>query len=289
MDAMSAPDAASSFEPLRPRLTRAAYQLLGSVADAEDAVQEAFLRWHSADRAAVQSPEAYLLRTVTHLCLDVLKSARHQRDSYPGPWLPEPVLADEPPEAGDITLPVQLVLERLSPLERAAFLLHDVFELSFDEIGATLGRDSAACRQLASRARTNVRTARPRFEVPPARQRELADAFYAATHSGDTDSLRAMLASDVSMYADGGGKRPAAPRPLLGHSAVMRTLGAISKLLRDHPSQLLRTCWINGLPGFVTLEGDGVVQTTAVELDAEGQVSGVYVVRNPEKLGRVRL
>jgi len=147
-------DAAASFDPLRPKLMRVAYRMLGSVADAEDIVQEAFIRWMKADRACVREPEAFLRRTVTRLCLDALKSARRQRETYAGPWLPDPVVEEEPEE--DVTLPLMLALERLSPLERAAFLLHDVFGLSFDEVAATIERDPAACRQLAACARQHV-------------------------------------------------------------------------------------------------------------------------------------
>lgn len=151
-------DAAASFDPLRPKLMRVAYRMLGSVTDAEDMVQEAFIRWMKADRKTVLEPEAFLRRTVTRLCLDQLKSARRQRETYVGPWLPDPVVEEE--EQEDVTLPLMLALERLSPLERAAFLLHDVFGLGFEEVAATIERDSAACRQLAARARSHVREAR---------------------------------------------------------------------------------------------------------------------------------
>lgn len=170
-------DAAASFDPLRPRLTRIAYRMLGSVADAEDVVQDAFVRWMGADRAGIREPEAFLRRVVTRLCLDQLKSARARRETYVGPWLPEPVVEEED-DADDVTLPLMLALERLSPLERAAFLLHDVFGLGFDEIAETIGRDPAATRQLASRARTHVRAARPRFDVPKERGLEIAAAFF---------------------------------------------------------------------------------------------------------------
>jgi RNA polymerase sigma-70 factor (ECF subfamily) len=173
---MTGEDAASVFDPLRPRLTRIAYRMLGSVADAEDVVQEAFLRWHAADRASVREPQAFLRRVVTRLCLDVLKSARRNREVYVGPWLPEPVFTPEEDEVDDVTLPLMLALERLSPLERAAFLLHDVFGLGFEEIAETIGRDEAATRQLASRARSHVRAERPRFAVAPEHGLEIAQA-----------------------------------------------------------------------------------------------------------------
>jgi RNA polymerase sigma-70 factor (ECF subfamily) len=156
-------DAAVSFEPLRPKLTRVAYCMLGSVHDSEDIVQEAFIRWMNIDRNDIREPEAFLRRTVTRLCLDQLKSARHQRETYIGPWLPDPIVEEE--EVEDVTLPLMLALERLSPLERAVFLLHDVFGLGFDEVALTIQRDAAACRQLASRARDHVRDARPRFQM----------------------------------------------------------------------------------------------------------------------------
>jgi RNA polymerase sigma-70 factor (ECF subfamily) len=162
---MANQDAAAAFDPLRPRLIRIAYRMLGSVADAEDKVQEAFLRWLDVDRDTVREPEAFLRRVVTRLCLDQLKSARRRRETYIGPWLPEPLVDAEEDEFDDVTLPLMLALERLSPLERAAFLLHDVFGVSFEEIAETIGREPAACRQLASRARTHVRAARPRFPL----------------------------------------------------------------------------------------------------------------------------
>ncbi|MCH8683934.1 sigma-70 family RNA polymerase sigma factor [Pedomonas mirosovicensis] len=275
-------DAAASFDPLRPRLIRVAYRMLGSVADAEDVVQEAFIRWMGADRAAVLEPEAFLRRTVTRLCLDQLKSARRQRETYAGPWLPEPIV-EEAEEADDVTLPLMLALERLSPLERAAFLLHDIFGLGFEEVAATIERDPAACRQLASRARTHVRAARPRFEVEKERGLELANAFFAASRTGDMTALGAMLASDVSLHADGGGKRSAAPQPILGYTHVMQVHKAIGALFRLHGSQLVRVGFINGLPGFVTREADGELQTTALDIEG-GKIAAIYVVRNPDKL-----
>ena len=209
-------DAAAVFDPLRPRLTRVAYRMLGSVADAEDVVQDAFIRWIGADRGAVREPEAFLRRTVTRLCLDQLKSARHRREIYVGPWLPEPVVEEAVEEEEDVTLPLMLALERLSPLERAAFLLHDVFGVGFEEIAVTIRRSPAACRQLAARARTHVREARPRFRVEKRRGLAIAEAFFAASRDGDMAALEAMLAADVSLHADGGGKRSAASRPILG-------------------------------------------------------------------------
>ncbi len=274
-------DAAESFDPLRPKLMRVAYRMLGSVADAEDMVQEAFIRWMGAERREVREPEAFLRRTVTRLCLDQLKSAHRRRETYVGPWLPDPVVEDEAEE--DVTLPLMLALERLSPLERAAFLLHDVFGLAFEEVASTVGREPAACRQLAARARTHVRSARPRFQVDKQRSLELAEAFFTASRNGDMKALGAMLAADVSAHSDGGGKRPAVLHPIIGFDAVMTALQALAALFRKHGSTLVRTGFINGLPGFVTREADGELQTTALDIEG-GKIAAIYVVRNPDKL-----
>lgn len=235
-----------------------------------------------ADRASIREPEAFLRRTVTRLCLDQLKSARHRREVYVGPWLPEPLIEEER-EAEDVTLPLMLALERLSPLERAAFLLHDVFGLGFDEVGATIERDPAACRQLATRARAHVHEARPRFQVERQRGLELAEAFFAASRSGDLTALGALLAADVSLHADGGGKRSAAPEPIFGFDHVMKLHKALAALYRRNASTLVRVGLINGLPGFVTREADGELQTTALDI-ADGRIAAIYVVRNPDKL-----
>ena len=276
-------DAAARFAPLRPRLTRIAYRMLGSVADAEDVVQDAFLRWMGADHDAEREPEAFLRRIVTRLCLDHLKSARVRRETYVGPWLPEPLVEDGDEDRDDITLPLMLALERLSPLERAAFLLHDVFGLGFEEVAATIGRDTAACRQLAARARGHVRAARPRYRMDAARGLEIANAFFTASRSGDMGALGAMLAQDVSLHSDGGGKRPATIRPALGFAQVMQVHKALGVLFGKYGSTLLRTCRINGLPGFVTREADGEIQTTALAIE-DGRISTIYVMRNPDKL-----
>ncbi|WP_085033237.1 sigma-70 family RNA polymerase sigma factor [Ensifer aridi] len=274
-------DAAARFDPLRPKLMRVAYRMLGSVADAEDMVQEAFIRWMRADRAAVREPEAFLRRTVTRLCVDQLKSARRQRETYVGPWLPDPVVEEEDEE--DVTLPLMLALERLSPLERAAFLLHDVFGLGFEEVAATIKRDPAACRQLATRARAHVREARPRFRIEKERGLEFAEAFFTASRSGDMKTLGAMLAADVSVHADGGGKRAAAIEPIIGFDAVIKVHEKLAALFQAHGSKLLRVGLVNGLPGFITLEADGELQTTALEIE-DGKIAAIYVVRNPDKL-----
>jgi RNA polymerase sigma-70 factor (ECF subfamily) len=273
-------DAAAGFDPQRGRVMRIAYRMLGSVADAEDILQEAFIRWMKTDRSKVQVPEAFLRRIVTRLCLDQLKSARRQRETYIGPWLPDPVVGDE---EEDVTLPLMLALERLSPLERAAFLLHDVFGLGFEDVAAAIQRDPAACRQLAARARTHVREARPRFKVEKQRGLELAEAFFAASRSGDMKALGAMLANDVSIHADGGGKRSAAMEVIVGFDATMKVHASLAALFQKNGSKLVRTCFVNGLPGFITLEADGEIQTTALEIE-DGKIAAIYVVRNPDKL-----
>lgn len=272
---------AAAFDALRPVLLRLAYRMLGSLADAEDVVQEAWLRWSAEDRAAVRMPEAFLRRIVTRLCLDLLKSARVRRAGYFGPWLPDPLV--EPEMAEDVTLPLLLALERLSPLERAAFLLHDVFDESFETIAESLGRDPAACRQLAARARTHVRAERPRFPIERGHGLAIAEAFFAASREGDIARLGAMLAADVTLHSDGGGKRPAAGRVMRGLGEVTRSFAAIARLMRGRNSTLLRTAYVNGLPGFITREPDGLLQTTALLID-NGRIRAVYVMRNPDKL-----
>src|ERR1700704_2426293 len=279
----SSQDAAVVFDPLRPSLVRVAYRMLGSVADAEDVVQDAFLRWLDVDREAVREPAAFLRRVVTRLCLDRLKSVRRERETYVGTWLPEPVVESEEDEPDDVTLPLLMALERLSPLERAAFLLHDVFGLGFEEVAATIGREPAGRRQLASRARTHVREARPRVQVDKRRGLELAEAFFAASRSGDMKALGAMLSADVSVHADGGGKRPAAIEPIVGFDAVMKVHEYLAAQFKKNGSKLVRAGFVNGLPGFITLKADGELQTTALEIE-DGKVAAIYVVRNPDKL-----
>ena len=283
MASVAQEDAAASFDPLRPKLMRVAYRMLGSVADAEDVLQEAFIRWMGADRGTVREPEAFLRRAVTRLCLDQLKSAQRQRETYIGPWLPDPVVEEEEEEEEDVTLPLMLALERLSPLERAAFLLHDVFGLEFEEVATTIQRDPAACRQLAARARGHVREARPRFRVEKQHGLELAKAFFAATRSGDMKALASMLTADISLHADGGGKRPAAMRPIAGFEAVMKAHEKLAVLFRHRESKLVHAGFVNGLPGFITLEADGELQTTALDIE-DGKIAAIYVVRNPDKL-----
>lgn len=280
-------DALGVFTAQRPRLVRIAYRMLGSVAEAEDVVQGAWLRWHEVVHAEVRDAQGFLTRMVTRMCLDVLKSARVTRAAYIGPWLPEPwVAAPEDDLHEAVTLSLMVALERLSPLERAAFLLHDVFGVGFDEVGETLGRAAPACRQLAHRARAHVRDARPRFEVPRPAAEALVSAFFEATRDGDLTRLQSLLASEVVLYSDGGGKANAARRPVAGRDRVARMYAGLVKKAGAVPQRLLYHATIDGLPGLVSLGGDGLLQTIAFELEG-GLIVGIYVVRNPDKLRHV--
>jgi RNA polymerase sigma-70 factor (ECF subfamily) len=288
---------AASFEPYRRRLLGLAYRMLGSMADAEDAVQETYLRWHAADRAKVSDARAFLMTTTARICLDMLTSARARHEEYVGPWLPEPVVdtaalaPDSHTElAEDLSIALLLTLDRLSPLERAAFLLHDVFDFSFSEVATTLDRNEAACRQLAARARANVREARPRGAIGPpahpgeidAKHEQLMFAFVAATRSGDLNALTRMLAGDVRIVTDGGGKVAAALNVLEGADHAARFLvGVTRKGWREDFT--LRVSTINGLPGVILDGPEGPVQTTAFEIEGE-VIRALYVVRNPDKL-----
>ena len=258
--------------------------MLGSMADAEDVVQDAYARWLATDQETVRQPAALLRTIVTRLCLNELKSARRRRETYIGPWLPEPIIEmEEVDSIDDITMPLMMVLERLSPLERAAFLLHDVFGLAFDDVANAIGREPAACRKLASRARTHIHSARPRFPVAKEHGLKIASAFFAASRNGDMATLHSLLAEDVAAYSDGGGKVPASPYPLKGIAAVMDRHAQLAHDFRMSPSLLIRYAVIDGLPGFVTVEDGAVFQTTALHIE-KGQVVAIYVVRNPDKL-----
>jgi RNA polymerase sigma-70 factor, ECF subfamily len=288
-----AAEAARSFEPLRRHLTRLAYRMLGSVAEAEDAVQDAYLRWHGADRRGVDDPRAFLSRTVARLCLDRLKSARARREAYVGDWLPEPWFEDAPGlaepgdgMADDISFALMTTLERLSPLERAAFLLHDVFEMEFEEVGRILGRNAAACRQLAARARRNLQARRPRFAVSPGEADLIAGAFFEASRNGDLDTLQRILAEDVVVRTDGGGHRKAALNPIRGRDRVLRFFAGVARKWSHAGHPVLYRGEIDGLPGFVTMEAGETLQTTALEI-REGRIAAIYIVRNPEKLAHV--
>ena len=258
--------------------------MLGSVADAEDVVQDAYARWVSMDREGVREPAALLRTMVTRLCLNELRSARRVRETYIGPWLPEPVFEVEEVDAiDDITLPLMMALERLSPLERAAFLLHDVFGLAFEEVAEAIGREAAACRKLASRARTHIQNGRPRFPVMKEQGMKIATAFFIASRNGNMAQLRSLLADDVVAYSDGGGRVPASPCPLRGLESVMQRHEQLSRDFGAAPSRLVRYASIDGLPGFVTVEGGGVLQTTALQIE-QNRIVAIYVTRNPDKL-----
>lgn len=290
---ITASDEAKGFEAHRPALMGLAYRMLGSRAEAEDVVQDAYLRWHGADRAAIEHPRRYLGTVVTRLCLDRMKSAQARREVYVGPWLPEPIVDErfEDEAAGelahDISIALMLVLERLSPLERASFLLHDVFGLDFAEVGRTLGRGEAACRQLAARARTHIEAGRPRFASSREAGDRLAAAFQRANAAGDMQALTALLAEDAVLYSDGGGKRAAALQPIRGADKIVRFLAGMA---RKAPSLLafdVRRAAVNGLAGFVLREPDGSVDTVAID-HRDGRITAIYLTRNPEKLRHVR-
>ncbi len=277
----------ADFEAQRPRLLRLAYRMLGSVSEAEDVVQEAWLRWARVE-AGVDTPAAYLTRAVTRLCLDQLKSARARRETYVGAWLPEPLLGTTDPDeaiADDLTLTLMLAMERLSPLERAAFLLHDVFDVALPEVAATLGREPAAVRQLASRARRHVRDERPRFAVPAEEGERIARAFFAAARDGDAAALTALLAEDVAIHSDGGGKVIAFLNVIRGLDRAVRLFTGVARKTGYNP-EWLRAATIDGLPGYLSIDRGGVLQTNALEL-REGRIAAIYIVRNPEKLRHV--
>ena len=280
-------DATAIFEAQRPRLLRLAYRMLGSISEAEDIVQDAWLRWQRANRTDIQSPPAFLSRVVTRLCLDAMKSARAQRETYFGTWLPEPI-AEEPDEQDhdDLTLTLMMALERLSPLERAAFLLHDVFGVALDEVASTLGREPPAVRQLAVRARKHVQEARPRFPVASDEGERIAAAFFDATRQGDVQALGRLLAKDVVLQADGGGKVLAFRNPIFGLARVLRLYRGITRKYGIMPMSSFRALRIDGLPGYISRERD-VVQTTALDIE-NGSITRIYITRNPDKLERIK-
>lgn len=275
------------FHAVRPRLIRLAYRMLGSIADAEDVVHEAYARWLEAERAQVREPAAFLRTIVVRLCLNELKSARRRRETYIGPWLPEPLFDPEDGDSvDDVTLPLMLALERLSPLERAAFLLHDIFGMAYADVARAIGRDEANCRKLASRARARVQEARPRFAVAKDHGLKIAAAFYSASRSGDMRALELLLAEDVIASADGGGKVPATPVTLVGRETVLSRHQEMARDFARCPSCLVQYAMIDGLPGFVTIEAGSIVQTTALQVE-DGGIRAIYVTRNPDKLRRV--
>ena len=279
------------------RLRALAYRMLGSRVEAEDIVQEAWLRWAEVDETTVLNPGAFLSRLVTNLCLDKLRSAAARREHYVGVWLPEPLLEDEDlfswtpgPEqqaefAEDVSVAFMLALERLSPLERAAFLLHDVFDLDYDEVARHIDRSEAACRQLISRARKNIKADYARREVAQEERDRLIDAFMHAVRSHDVSALAQLLTDDAVLLADGGGKVSAIPRPLHGGALIARTFIAFAQMPGSSGWRLVPAT-VNGLPGCLVVDAAGqLVQTIGLApAEESGQVSAMYVQRNPDKL-----
>lgn len=281
---MPAADVAA-FEEARPALRALAYRILGSYAEAEDAVQDTFVRWQAADRQSIETPRAWLTTVSTRRCLDLLKAADRARVDYVGPWLPEPVTtaaSDAPGElAASVTTAFLLLLDRLSPKERAAYLLREIFDHDYAEVAAILGIQEAACRKLVSRAQAALRAGRARQAVPPAQQERLLDAFMLAVNSGETQPLSALLADGISLTADGGGKVPASTRVLRGRDEV---LGFITKVLGSawpHWRQERRE--INGRLGLVVYDGETISASLTFGYDENGTLSDIYIMRNPEK------
>jgi RNA polymerase sigma-70 factor (ECF subfamily) len=283
---------AEQFEQLRPLLFAIAYRILGSVSEAEDAVQETWLRY-GASSAQPMSTKAFLSAVVTRISIDVLRSARFRREKYVGPWLPEPLLADpyEDPErsvelADSLSMAALLLLERLTPLERAVFVLREVFGFGFPEVASAVGRSEAACRQLAVRARRHMDAGRPRFEVDRRERDELAARFFAAFRDGDVHGLRVLLAADVHMVGDSGGKAPQWGRGIFGAENVARLLAAIvSPFVRI--GGVVEPHEVNGQPGAIFRDRDGkVVNTWTLDI-LDGQIQTIRTVINPDKLGHV--
>ncbi len=271
---------------LRPYLFSIAYRMLGTVTDAEDVVQETYLRL--ADVEDVQTPKAYAATVTTRIAIDTLRSARVRRERYVGQWLPEPLLSDElgPEQRFELDESVStaflVLMESLSPLERAAFVLHDALDYGYPEIAAVLERDEAACRQLVSRARRNLQVRRPRFEPDRARRDLLAEAFLTAAESGDVGALEALLAEDISCVGDGGGKVPAAARPVTGRTRAARFLAGLGRQLGRYGLRL-RQAEVNGQPGLVAYGDDGIVGVLDLVI-ADGRIQAVHNVLNPDKL-----
>ena len=283
---------AEEFQELRPLLFAIAYRILGSVAEAEDAVQETWLRYQSSP-VQPTSVKAFLSAVVTRISIDVLRSARVRRETYVGPWLPEPLLTDpyEDPVrsaelADSVSMAALLLLERLSPLERAVFVLREVFGFGFPEIASAVGRSEAACRQLAVRARRHMDAGRPRFEADRKEREELAERFFGAFREGNVDGLRELLAADVQLVGDGGGKAPLLASHTIGPGNVARVLAAlippftrIGVVLEPHE--------VNGQPGAIFRDPDGKVLSTLALDILDGQIQAIRSVVNPDKLGHV--
>ncbi len=285
----------TAFQTHRPRLMALAYRLLGSRSDAEDVVQDAWLRWSGTDPAAVRDPEAWLVTTTTRLGLDRLRAARRERVHYVGPWLAEPLeisLAAEPASdpavaharADEVSVAFLTLLEQLGPEERAAFLLKEAFDHDYRQIAALLGLSEANCRQLVHRAKQRLQAGRPRFNADASQHRQLLARFMDATQRGDSEAIQALLHANARLVSDGGGVVTAAVRPLLGAERIGRLFWAIARRGLGHTAQL---GWVNGEPAILRFLGDQLHSVTTVEV-AEGRIANVYSVLNPEKLrGRV--
>jgi RNA polymerase sigma-70 factor (ECF subfamily) len=285
---------AEAYERLRPMLFSIAYRMLGSVAEAEDIVQEAFLRYQRAvaeQASEIDSPKAYLSAVVTRLAIDHLRSARVRREQYAGEWLPEPVVTEETQlegaryveEADSLSMAFLLLLERLTPVERAVFLLHDVFDYGYDEIARIVGKSEANCRQLAARARRHVREEKPRFEASQRQREELANRFFAAVGDGDFERLVELVAADAAVYGDGGGKAPSWPRPIFGRERVAKLLAGVGRQARELGLSM-RRAEVNGQPGAMFFDPDGrLINVVTVDI-ADSLVQTVRSVINPEKL-----
>ena len=279
----------------RTRLQGLAYRITGSVCDAEDIVQDTWLRWQSCDRTSIQNPHAYLAKIATNLSMDKLRSRQKQRETYVGSWLPEPHIENDAIDdsidpqqlqelSDDISIAFLLALEKLSPGERAAFILHDVLAYRFAEVAEILGRDSASCRKLATRARKALQTGPKRFIADGATSKKLAQAFQQAIVDGDLDELTELLSSNATFISDGGGKVAAVPLPVEGGSKIAKMLLGFTKTYRGNDKLTAKFAAINGLPGFVLWEGETVIQTLALQFDRDNLIESIYVVRNPEKL-----
>ncbi len=280
-------DREAEFHANARRLFGLAYRMLGTRADAEDIVQETYLRWFAAAEQEIQSPTAYLTTITTRLALDHLKSARQKRESYIGPWLPEPILAPAGTSALEraesLSMAFLVVLETLTPLERAAFLLRQIFETDYEEVARTLETSEANARQLVRRARLHLDEHRSRFRADPERHRQVVAEFRAACETGDAQRLAALLTEGVVHYADGGGKSPAALRPITGRDAVARLWTGLSRKLKDMGGELE---WIdiNSELGLARRLGATLNAITAFDVDAEGRIQGIFVIVNPDKL-----
>jgi RNA polymerase sigma-70 factor (ECF subfamily) len=280
------------FEPLRPLLFSIAYRILGSVSEAEDAVQETWLRYELSPTHP-RSAKAFLSAVVTRISIDVLRSARVRREEYVGPWFPEPLLTDpyQDPDrsaelADSLSMAALLLLERLTPLERAVFVLREVFGFGFPEVAEAVGRSEAACRQLTVRARRHMDAGRPRFEAARKEREQLAERFFDAFRDGDVDALRTLLAADVRMVADSGGKAPRWSERIAGADQVSRLLAALLSPF-SRIGGTVEPHQVNGEPGAIFRDGDGrVVNTWALDI-LDGQIQTIRTVINPDKLGHV--